>query len=122
MGADPDAEVDARRDHRLERLAAALRVEHLERQAMLLEEAGVLAELRDALLPAAALADRDLERVVGAGRGRKRQQHSDRQHPPDPGCRHRALPRVSFPPVRDVNLGTAEPPARYRARQLAEAD
>ena len=45
-------------------LAAALGVEHVKREAMLLEDAGVLAEFRHALLPAAALPDRDLERIL----------------------------------------------------------
>ena len=66
--AGADADIDARRDDRLQGLAAALRVEHVEHEAVLLEDAGVLAKLGDALLPAAALPDRDLERVL-RGRG-----------------------------------------------------
>ncbi len=67
MRAGADADIDAARDHDLDRLAASLRVEGFEHEAVLLEDAGVLAELRDALLPAAALADGDLERILGAG-------------------------------------------------------
>ena len=61
----PMPDIDAVGDHRLQRLGAALRVEQFERQAVLLEDALVLAELGDRLLPAAALADGDLEVVVG---------------------------------------------------------
>ena len=64
MGTGTDADVDAAGEHDLDGLAAALGVEHVEREAMLLEDAGVLAELRHALLPAAALPDRDLERIL----------------------------------------------------------
>ena len=65
VGAEPDADVDAVGDHRLQRLGAALGVEQFQRQAVLLEDALVLAEVGDGLLPAAALADGDLEVVVG---------------------------------------------------------
>ena len=51
----------------MQRLGAALGVEQFERQAVLLEDALVLAELGDRLLPAAALADGDLQVVVGPG-------------------------------------------------------
>src|SRR6185436_19921753 len=88
MSTGPDADVDAAGEHDLDGLAAALGVEHVEREAMLLEDAGVLAELRHALLPAAALPDRDLERILrdrsavqehqGHGGGQTPAQHKSR--------------------------------------------
>jgi hypothetical protein len=50
--AEPD--VDRAGDDHLQRLAAALGVEDVEVEAMLLEDAGLLAELGDRTLPAAA--------------------------------------------------------------------
>ena len=50
--------------HRLLRLAAALRPEDLENEAVLLEDAGALADLRDRRVPVAALPGGDLQRVL----------------------------------------------------------
>ena len=58
MMPDGDADVDAARDHRLLRLAAALRPQDLEHEAVLLEDAGALADLGDRRVPVAALARR----------------------------------------------------------------
>ena len=54
-------------DDDLDRLAAALGVENVEREAVLLEDAGVLPELGDEGLADAARADRKLEMVLGDG-------------------------------------------------------
>src|SRR5262245_59501330 len=62
MRAEPDPDVDTVGDDRLQRLGAALRVE--EHEAVLLEEALGLAGLSNALLPAAALPDGDLQGVL----------------------------------------------------------
>src|SRR2546430_2478236 len=113
MGSDPDADVDAGRDHRLQRLAAALGIEHLEHEAVLLEKARVLAELRHALLPAAALADRDFERVLRSGSARKAAEPDGRRQMPhhaDP--EHRAPPALpSHPVFNDASLAAAARPA-----------
>src|SRR5262249_42854294 len=64
------AEVDSASDNRLQRLAAARGVDHFEFDAILLEDAGLGAEVSDGGVPIAALADGELEEIVGAGAGR----------------------------------------------------
>ena len=56
---------DAAGDHRLLGLAAALGVQNIQHDAMLLEDAAALAEFRHRGIPQAALTDRDPQRVVG---------------------------------------------------------
>ena len=58
-------------------LAAALRVKNVEREAVLLEDAGVLSELRNESLADAAGADRKLELVLCDGALAERQKTSD---------------------------------------------
>ena len=53
-------------DDDLDRLAAALGIEDIEREAVLLEDAGVLSKLGDEGLADAARADRKLELVLRA--------------------------------------------------------
>ncbi len=60
-----DADIDAAGDDRLLRLAGALRVDHLKHEAVLLEDAGALADLRHRGVPIAALADGELHGVFG---------------------------------------------------------
>src|SRR5262249_1268859 len=82
-GAEPDAYSDAAGNDRLLGLAAALRVEDVERDAALLEEAGALSELGRRRLPVAAGADRELDRMVGKGGAwgqRKRERESECFH------------------------------------------
>ena len=52
---------------RLERFAATAGVDHLEVDAVLLEDSGRVAELRDRGVPVGALADSELDETVGAG-------------------------------------------------------
>ncbi len=66
-----DAEIDAAGDHRLLGLARAVGVDDLELEAVLLEDAGELADLRDRGVPVAALADRQFH-LVERGRGVRR--------------------------------------------------
>src|SRR5664280_377171 len=64
------------RDSRLDGFAGALRSDILQHQAVLLEDAGVLAKRRGLVLPVIDLPDRELELIVGASRGtRERQRH-----------------------------------------------
>src|SRR5262249_13843337 len=75
--ADAGADVGAAGNDRLHRLASASRAEIVEHDAMLLEDADVLTERGRLVLPVVDLADRDLERILGAGlqrqqRGRPR--------------------------------------------------
>ena len=67
--ADAAADVGRAGDHRLDGLAGALRADALQLQVVLLEDAGVLAERRRLVFPVVDLADRELERVFGEGRG-----------------------------------------------------
>ena len=62
------------RDHRLQRLARARGVEQFELDAVLLEDAGLVAEMRDRGVPVAALADGHLDHVVGAKREARSEQ------------------------------------------------
>src|SRR4029079_1860648 len=66
--ADRYADLGAVGDHHLDGFTAALGVQNIEREPMLLEEAGVLAELSDKGLAHPAGANRDLEMVLGARR------------------------------------------------------
>ena len=88
--ADRNADLRAVRDHRLLRLAAAVGVEDVEREAMLLEDAGLVAKLGDEGLAHVAVADRDLEVVLReCGVGAEQQgEHAQRQNP----ATHRPLP------------------------------
>jgi hypothetical protein len=61
---EPDAEVGAAGDHRLQSLARALGIEDVEHDAMLSEDAGILRELRDRLIPDSLGPDRELERIL----------------------------------------------------------
>jgi hypothetical protein len=63
--ADRDADVDRAGDHRGQRLAAALGVEHLELEAALLEEALLLADLGHLVVESPAGANGDFQCVVG---------------------------------------------------------
>ena len=67
-GAEPDADVDAAGDHRLQRLGAAIGIAQLKCEPALAEHAGILAEFRRRSLPLSALAERDLDGILG-GRG-----------------------------------------------------
>ena len=64
--ANPD--IGAAGDHRLQGLARARGVEDLELDAVLLEDAGLVAEMGDRGVPIAALADGELE-LVGRNAG-----------------------------------------------------
>src|SRR5260221_261102 len=69
-GGDRKADVNSAADDRLQRLAAARGVDHLKLDAVLLEDAGLGAELGDGGVPIAALPDGELEEIVGVGAGR----------------------------------------------------
>jgi len=64
-GADPDADVGGAGNHRLQSLARALGAEILQHEAVLPEDAGLLAEDRRLLRPGLHLSDRDFQRVLG---------------------------------------------------------
>jgi len=81
----PHPDIDAAREHRLQRLGAALGVEQLQRQAMLLEDACALAELGYRGIPIAALANRELQHILraaielaDASAGNERKRKADR--------------------------------------------
>ena len=78
------ADVDAARQHRLLRLAAALRVQDLEYQAVLLEDAAALADLCDGRIPVAPLPDGQLERVLRLCAHHGQAEH-DTDHRPQQG-------------------------------------
>jgi hypothetical protein len=63
--ADTDADLDGAGDHRLLGLPCPLRIEELERQTMLLEDSAALADFGYAGVPKAALADCELQRLLG---------------------------------------------------------
>src|SRR5262249_8345401 len=65
--ADADADVDAAGDHGLLRLAGALGIEQLEREAVLLEDAPAIPDLGDASVPQPALPDREPQRLLRPG-------------------------------------------------------
>ena len=71
-GADAGADIGRAGDHRLDGFAGALRADILQHQAVLLEDAGVLAERRRLVFPVVDLADRELERVLGGRRACRR--------------------------------------------------
>ena len=73
-----EADVDRAGDDDLQRLAAALGVEDVEIEAVLLKDAGLLAELGDRAFPAAADRRGDLERFGG----KRRRERRIRQPPP----------------------------------------
>src|SRR5262249_40885419 len=91
-------------DHRLLGLAAPVGVEDVEREVVLLEEAGLVADLGDECLADAAPADRDLELVGGAagapGRARKHKRRRDNARMPhapllrSASCRRLTIPRL----------------------------
>ena len=60
----PDPDLDAAGDHGLLGLAGALGIEDFERQAVLLENTGALADIGYRRIPQSALADRNLQRVL----------------------------------------------------------
>ena len=68
LGADREAKIDRAGDDRLQRLARPRRVDDFEVDAVLLEDAGLLAEIRNRRVPVAALADGELEEIGGVGR------------------------------------------------------
>jgi hypothetical protein len=63
-GADPGADVGAAGDHRLLRLARARSVENFQLEPMLLEEAGILPELGERVLPGAGQAPGNLQPIL----------------------------------------------------------
>ena len=73
--ADADADVGGARDHDLQRLAGPLGVDRLERDPVLLEDAGARAQVGSRGFPISAHRDRELERVLGRAR---RRGHHDR--------------------------------------------
>src|SRR5262249_21381147 len=66
--ADPGPDIGAARDHRLLRLAGALGVEDVEHERVLLEEAGILPELRERVLPGPGEPGGDAQPVLRDGR------------------------------------------------------
>ena len=86
-----EADVDRAGDDDLQRLAAALGVEDVEIEAVLLEDAGLLAELGDGAFPAAADRRGDLERF-GGKRRRERASDNQRQHGKQSAFAHRVSP------------------------------
>ena len=66
-----DADVDAARDHRLLRFAAALRIQDLEAQSVLFENPSALTDLGDGRIPVAALTGGDLECFLCLRHGRR---------------------------------------------------
>ena len=77
MRSRTDPDIDAAGENDLDGLAASLGVEQFEGETVLLEDAGILAELGHALLPAAALPDRDLERILRARSAVQQEQGQD---------------------------------------------
>ena len=81
------ADIDAAGHDGLLRLASPLRVEDLEGEPVLLEDADALAELGHGGVPVAALADGELQRVLRGGRqraGRDRAEDGDDAAPSRP--------------------------------------
>jgi len=78
-GADADPDVGGTGDHRLQRLPGALGAEVLQHEAVLLEDAGLLAEDRRLLRPRLHLSDRDFQRVVGARHVSTQQRAAERR-------------------------------------------
>ena len=87
------ADLRAVRDHRLLGLAAAVGVEDVEHDIVLVEQAGLVADLGDEGLADAAPADRDLEPLLGLA-GLPGRQHCDggERRRPEPCTPHVALP------------------------------
>ena len=79
MRPEPYPDIDAVGDDRLQSFGAALGVKDFQQEPVLLEEPVVLADLGDALLPAAALADRNLESLLCASRGGGQRRDEQRQ-------------------------------------------
>ena len=75
--AEPNAEVGAAGDHRLQRLARTLRIENVERDPVLLKDTGVLREFRDRLVPDSLGADRELQCILRQGERVSREQDDD---------------------------------------------
>jgi hypothetical protein len=94
-----DADLHAVGDHRLLGLAAALRVDDVEREPVLLEDAGVLTEIGDKGLADAARAHRDLEGIVGGCRCRAQESETGRQ---DVRKMH-ALPPITLVVEQDLS-------------------
>src|SRR5262249_9279880 len=68
-----DTDIDAAGDHRLLSFARTIGVHDLKFEAVLLEDAGKLADFRDRGVPIAALADRQLHLVLCRGGGNAKQ-------------------------------------------------
>jgi hypothetical protein len=104
--AEPDAEIGTARDHRLQRLARPLGVEDVEYDAVLPEDAGVLRELRDRLVPNALGTDRELERVLRPGKRMVREQSADGDEAHYYGVQHSVVSRLTtwsiFDPIRET--------------------
>src|SRR5262249_13989874 len=111
-GAGPDADVDAAGDDRLHRLAAAVGIENLEIEPVLLEDAGALADVGNAAVPVVGRTDRELERVVGARRAREDDGQGQSRDDPRQVMMHRDPLRR---PVRDAPQ-TVSYPFVYESR------
>src|SRR5262249_28546088 len=113
-----DADLGAVGDHRLLGLPAAVGVEDVEREVVLLEEAGLVADLGDESLADAAAADRDLEPIPGAagapGRDRKRERRRDDARMPHAAPSVTPLPRANNGAAADATWQSA--PCRLNER------
>ncbi len=87
-----DADLGAVRDHRLLRLAAAVGVEDVQLELVLLEQPGVVADLGDEGLADAAPADRDLEPVLRRHRVGRERADGGEQYDPNSSATHMILP------------------------------
>ena len=104
--------IDRARDHRLQRLARARRVDDLELDPVFLEDAGLLAEIRDRGIPVAALADGQLEEIGGRS-GRRQRAPS----PLPPGRGSALSPASSFSTSSPFRAASRRsPPPNSRAR------
>jgi hypothetical protein len=66
--ADSGADIGGTRDHRLNGLAGSLRADILKHEAVLFENAGILAECRRLIFPIVDLADHELKRILRRSR------------------------------------------------------
>ena len=88
-------------DYHLDRLTAALGVENVELDAMLLEDAGILAELRHEGLSHPAAAHRKLEPVIGKADPRQQRQCGGQRRA---GKRSRTTHQRALPAPRLVRV------------------
>src|SRR6185503_1222373 len=94
------ADLRAVGDDHLLRLAAALGVEDIEGESVLLEDAGILSELGDEGLADAARAHRDLEVILRGRSAPRRHRSGDRkQQRAGPRTFHAHLPSIASVPV-----------------------